>query len=704
MENEHYIQIAQAIIQPVCLLGDDGEIVYANEAACGLFQRDLADFRLLRLHDVVKAGEGSSIEQCLASWAGSSNPQTTMLELCLVGGGSRQCKFCGSMLRSRTGKKSALILLQCGDEAGGQCYLAMLNEKIASLVEENSSLRKAELTQENSRKSLERAQRIAHVGSWEWDLGDNTVAMSEESRNIFWGKDNQTYPITVESLVDRIHPAYQQSFKKSMDRVFVAPGESYDLEYRVVRPDGDGRVVVAQGEVVRDEEGRPVRLIGIVQDITERKSMEEAMARIQDTLERAQAIAHVGSWDWDIAGGALYWTDEIYRIFGLTPQQFGATYESFLEYIHGDDRASVIDAVNRTVADKNVPYNIVHRVVRPDGTERIVNERGNVYRDELGQPIRMIGTVQDITEKKLADDEIRKLNEELELRVEERTAELQLLNKNLQQSLEALKRTQDQLVQSEKMAALGGLVAGIAHEINTPVGVGVTAVSHLELKLEDYAKRYDAGTLTRDDFERLILSAKETSKIVHHNLRRAANLISSFKQVAVDQTSNETREFNLVLYLQEVVQSLSPKLKSGGHQVSIDGPEGIVMSTSPGALSQVFTNLIVNSIVHGFDRRKNGNISIAASLESGEKVRIDYSDDGNGIAQRHVARIFEPFFTTARSKGGTGLGMHIVFNLVTQTLGGTIQCSSAEGAGVKFRIELPLRCGTEAVRQGLKSA
>lgn len=617
-------------------------------------------------------------------------------------------------------------------------------------------------------------------------LGKNMHELIHYSR-----ADGSDYPMD-ECLIYQAH-AEGKNIKCDDEVFFKKDGSAVPVEYSV--------------QPVKNKE----QTIGAVisfQDISERKEIEAALARSQETLERAQAIAHVGSWDWDIVGGSLYWTDEIYRIFGLTPQQFGATYEAFLEYIHPDDRDAVIEAVNQSVADENTPYDIEHRVVRPDGVERIVNERGKVYRDAKGEPIRMIGTVQDISEQKHAEtyktmlfesspiglalcdlqgklvdinpafaeiigrnidetkqlsyweitpedyadqeaqqleslektgqygpyekeylhkdghrvpvrllgqivefegeqfiwssvediteameakDALQRINMELEDRVEKRTAELQQANEDLQYSLEQLRKTQDQLVQSEKMASLGGLVAGVAHEINTPVGVGVTAISHLEMKLADYAARYESDQLTREDFEALLKSAMDSSRIIHQNLERAANLIRSFKQVAVDQTSNEMREFNLRYYLEEILQSLQPKLKSGSHQVTIECPDDLILYNHPGALSQVMTNLIMNSLIHGFGEQQEGKIHVQVLEKTNGSIKLVYSDNGNGIPPENVAKIFEPFFTTARNKGGSGLGMHIVYNLVNQTLGGSIVCSSIEGEGTSFMLELPAR-------------
>ena len=311
-----------------------------------------------------------------------------------------------------------------------------------------------------------------------------------------------------------------------------------------------------------------------------------------------------------------------------------------------------------------------------------LNEKINQLEGQIRQRIR-------------AEQKIKQLNEDLEERVRERTLELQTANTHLQDSLQQLNETQAQLVQSEKMASLGGLVAGVAHEINTPVGVGVTAVSHLQMKLEQYAARYHSGQLTREDFESLLASAAESSNIISNNLVRAAELIGSFKQVAVDQSSNEPRSFKILEYLQEILQSLKPKLKQGAIDVQINCPEQLVMHSYPGALSQIMTNLVMNSLIHGFENRPDGHIRIGVTEVSPDSLRLHYSDDGKGIPAQHLRKVFEPFFTTRRGRGGSGLGMHIVFNLVTQTLGGKITCQSAAGRGASFQLDLPVSVDVE---------
>ncbi len=252
----------------------------------------------------------------------------------------------------------------------------------------------------------------------------------------------------------------------------------------------------------------------------------------------------------------------------------------------------------------------------------------------------------------------------------------------------ALRAAQGKLLQSEKMAALGGLVAGVAHEINTPVGIGVTASSHLRDMVVRFDQRYRLDQAGREDLEEFLEDAGQAVDIISSNLQRAVDLIRSFKQVAVDQSTQERRRFNLGEYLDEVLLSLRPQLKRRQHQVTVDCPANIELNSYPGALSQIVTNLVMNSLVHGFEGKERGTIAIRAGrLEQG--ILLVYRDDGEGMDPVKADRIFEPFYTTKRGSGGSGLGLSIVFNLVTEKLGGSIECVTSPGQGVEYRILLP---------------
>ncbi|MDM8549539.1 AAA family ATPase [Desulfobacterales bacterium HSG2] len=268
----------------------------------------------------------------------------------------------------------------------------------------------------------------------------------------------------------------------------------------------------------------------------------------------------------------------------------------------------------------------------------------------------------------------------LEQKVDERT-------RQLEESLETLRRTQDHLVQSEKMAALGGLVAGVAHEINTPVGIGISEASFIKAKTRSFSESYRSGSLRRSDFEKYIRNATESAASILTNLGRAADLIASFKQVAADQSSDQRRRFALKPYIREILVSLSPKFKKTSHTITVNCPEDLEIDSHPGAFSQIIANFVTNSLLHGFEGIESGKIRFDVTTE-GEDILFRYSDNGVGMDEESLGRVFDPFFTTKRTRGGTGLGMHIVFNLVTQTMGGEIKCSSTPGEGTGFLIRM----------------
>ncbi len=251
-----------------------------------------------------------------------------------------------------------------------------------------------------------------------------------------------------------------------------------------------------------------------------------------------------------------------------------------------------------------------------------------------------------------------------------------------------LRSTQDKLMQSEKMAALGGLVAGVAHEINTPVGIGVTASTHLQECIRHFEALYRSDRASKQDLEELLEDVREAGEVIHANLQRAIELIQSFKQVAVDQSTQERRRFNLRTYLQEILLSLHPRLKRTSHRVELNCPDDIELDSYPGAVSQILTNLVMNSLIHAFEADEKGALSIDASRVEGG-VRLTYADNGRGMSSEQAARVFEPFYTTRRGSGGSGLGMNIVYTLVTDTLGGSIECTTQPGKGVSYQITIP---------------
>ena len=261
----------------------------------------------------------------------------------------------------------------------------------------------------------------------------------------------------------------------------------------------------------------------------------------------------------------------------------------------------------------------------------------------------------------------------------------------LQAQIEELHRTQGELIENEKMASLGRLVAGVAHEINTPLGIGVTAASHLDeifVKIERGAQAQGSP-----DTSKALASARRCIQLILNNLGKAAQLVRSFKQVAVDQTSEARRKVAMRGFLDDVLLSLHPRLKATPHRVEIECDPLIEIETLPGALYQIVSNIVLNAVVHAFDDSQPGLVRIRVSIAD-DTLGLCIADDGKGMPEDVRQRVFEPFFTTRRGSGGTGLGLHLVYNLVTQLLSGMIVCTSVPGQGTSFTIRLPLAAGT----------
>jgi len=268
---------------------------------------------------------------------------------------------------------------------------------------------------------------------------------------------------------------------------------------------------------------------------------------------------------------------------------------------------------------------------------------------------------------------------------ESKINELNLLNTELSKTLNNLEVTQVKLVEAEKMASLGGLVAGVAHEINTPIGIGLTGISHFLDMTKDVKEKYDSNTMSQDVFENYLNTSEELAMQINSNLQKTAHLVANFKKISFDQSSEEKRKINLKEYLDEIIFSMKMITKKTNITIENKCSDDIKINTYPGAISQIITNLIINSIKHAFNEKEEGTIIIYATMED-HLVKLVYEDNGKGIEKETLPKIFDPFFTTNREGGGTGLGLNILYNIISNTLLGTIKCNSIKGDGVEFTI------------------
>lgn len=259
-------------------------------------------------------------------------------------------------------------------------------------------------------------------------------------------------------------------------------------------------------------------------------------------------------------------------------------------------------------------------------------------------------------------------------------------NKDLQTLIVKLNRAKERLLQAEKMASLGSLSAEVSHEINTPIGVSITSTSYLADLLTKIERDISGQTLTKRSINDFITNARQSVDMIGNNLSRASELNTSYKQVAVDQLSDKIRIVNIAKYIDEIIQSLHPKLKKTNHKITINCPQELEIYCHAGALSQIFTNLIINSVLHGFENINRGEITITVEFHD-EQLHIHYEDNGLGLSEEKMAHLYEPFYTTKASQGGTGLGTHIIQTLVTDTLNGTLDAYSKPNEGLSYDIK-----------------
>lgn len=429
---------------------------------------------------------------------------------------------------------------------------------------------------------------------------------------------------------------------------------------------------------LRDEQSQElVGAISMTIDISQRKQTESALhessskieAIVQTVLDGIITIDQYGTINSLNPAAEQIFQYNAYELIGcnvkmLMPNPYQEEHDQYLKNYLTTGTQKVI-GIGREVTG-----------LRKDGSTFPMNLAVN--RMEVAGETAFVGTVKDISER---------IEKEEQIKIE--IGKTEKANQELQATLKQLQETLGQLVESEKMAALGSLVAGIAHEVNTPIGVGVTASSHLINVTRDFKQNYEEGLVTNSSLKKFITMAEDSSNIISRNLDRAAVLINSFKQVAVDQSNDELRRVELQEYLREITSSFAPELKKHHASVEIDCPAGISLLTYAGSLYQVIINLVMNAAIHAYDDDVGGKIEVRA-VKKGDEVEIQVVDFGKGVKEENLHKIFEPFFTTRRNRGGTGLGLHITMNIVTQSLAGKISAQSQIGQGTSFFVTIPL--------------
>jgi PAS domain S-box-containing protein len=419
-------------------------------------------------------------------------------------------------------------------------------------------------------------------------------------------------------------------------------------------------------------------------DISDRKAAERALKLERERLSAILKGTNAGSWEVNLQTGQVQVNDRWAEMTGHTIEELSPfTLDTLVSLFHPDDIEHARKALVQHLKDKTPYYRFEHRLRNKNGHWVWVAAHGQVStRTPDGRAEWVAGTHLDITERQEAEQRIRDLNETLEERVAERSTQLNA-------AMQTLHESQDALARSAAKATLGTLVASVTHELATPLGNSLITASTCTDLAKGIQTQMDGGQLKRSDLVEFLREVFEGSALIERNLHRAVALVQNFKQVAADQASEQRRSFELADVVKEVLDTLSPSLKRYSHRVVVEVPPKIVLDSFPGALGQVLINLVNNAYLHAFDGLTNGTVRIAAKAQF-DCVDLQVSDDGVGMSQELMAQLFQPFFSTKIGRGGTGLGMTIVENLVKKTLGGALNVESSLGQGSTFMIHLPL--------------
>jgi ligand-binding sensor domain-containing protein/signal transduction histidine kinase len=399
-------------------------------------------------------------------------------------------------------------------------------------------------------------------------------------------------------------------------------------------------------------------------------------------------------WDWDLLEHNITRINPMNVIVDRAKSS-KLDIEAMLDYIHPYDIAHVKTELNAHLTGQAKSYEAAYRIQTKSKDWCWVLDRGQIVkRDGHNNPVRFAGTTKNIHSLKVAENDLRQLSQELESRVTNRTAELQNSNDHLAGALVKLKLTQKQLVESEKMASLGNLVVGLSHEINTPLGIAITALSLLREKTTDLFTIKNEGKLSKSYFEKFELMNNETLDLAASNLERTSHLVDNFKKVAVDFSGETEIDFNLLKLLNSSISVAIAKYPDVTFLLDVSCNEHITLCSFPNTLSTVIAELVDNS----FDHRVSELIKITLEvITKKDSIQVNYKDNGLGVNDEICANMFEPFFTTKRNQGNTGLGLFIVYNQVNQKLKGTVKYHAQENKGVFFELNIPQNITAEAL-------
>lgn len=513
-----------------------------------------------------------------------------------------------------------------------------------------SSLPKAFQDRESPFQQL--AENITQV-LWVKSLAPDALLYISPVYEKIWGRPLENLFRLPDLFLDSVYETDRERFREHLNKQ--RRGEFSEIDYRIQRPDGPVRWIRDRSFPIRDANGRAYRSAGISEDITDSKKTEEQNQKQQKFLAKAQAMAHLGSFEWNLCDNKVIWSEELYRIYGLNPGEFGATFEAFMDRLHPDDRERV--KINIETAFRECKsFHLEERIIHSDGTPRVLMTQGEPLFDEKGNPVGIIGVCQDITEHKRIEEQLRQYTGGLEKLVETRTAKIQELER--------------QRTESEKLTAAGRMAARIAHEINNPLAGIQSSFQLLKDAIPPTHRYYNyAGIIERE-------------------IERIANIIRQMYDLY--RPEKETvRPFRLAQAINDILALLAATARERGVTIEADlSPADITITLSEGLLRQVLYNLLQNAIEASLPGQVVG---IAATIQN-QRFIVTITDQGIGIPEEFRSQVFEPFFTTKDTRqhiGGLGLGLSITNNIV-EAMGGTIRFDSQVKHGTVFTVDLPI--------------
>src|SRR5882672_8382819 len=462
-----------------------------------------------------------------------------------------------------------------------------------------------------------------------------------------------------------VHPSARAEYQALMRR----DGMVREFEYQVRARDGRVLWLSDSATVARDEAGEIIRYEGTVRDITDQKRAEDAIAEgrrlLQQVIDTVPAVINVK----DKQLRYVLMNRYMAGIFGIEPADAIGRTTTNLMARYGAEKTDEHDKRVLEAGRELGFYEEEYKDSSGNMRQWLVNKLPLLDAD--GEIENIVTVALDIGERKRGELEMRKAKD---------AAEAALRN---------LRETQNSLIEAEKLAALGRLVAGVAHEVNNPIGISLTVASSLERKTANFTAEVARGELRRSSLNDFLETSRDASSQLVGNLNRAAELIQSFKQVAADRNYSDQRSFDLGDLTEQVVMSLRPGLRKHNLTLNVDCQPNLMMNSYPGPYGQVLTNLFLNSVAHAFPDGRAGTVDIQVRESGKDNVEIIFADNGCGMSLDVRRRAFDPFFTTRRDQGGTGLGLHIVYSIVTNRLGGRLDLDSEPGGGTRIQMILP---------------